>query len=66
MLDGHAMPYDDKKPEMGFGNTTTIPGIKPCPLIEELTIISQHHIKDHIILVDDIQDFGTWVFDNNI
>jgi hypothetical protein len=30
-----------------------------CPTLEELKIIGQHHIKDHIILIDDMQDFGT-------
>lgn len=36
---------------------------KVCPLIEELSVISKHHIKDHVIVVDDIQCFGTWMFE---
>jgi hypothetical protein len=61
-LDGHSMPYDPQKPELGFGNITKREGLKPCPLIEELSIISNHKIKNHTILIDDTQDFGTWVF----
>jgi hypothetical protein len=30
-----------------------------CPTIEELKIIGQHSIKNHIILIDDMMDFGT-------
>lgn len=30
-----------------------------CPTLEELKLIGQHHIKDHIILIDDMRDFGT-------
>lgn len=30
-----------------------------CPTLEELKIISNHNIKDHTILIDDMRDFGT-------
>ena len=34
-----------------------LPGL--CPIMGELARIKEHHIKDHIILVDDVRDFGT-------
>jgi hypothetical protein len=30
-----------------------------CPILAELECIKEHHIKDHIILIDDVNDFGT-------
>jgi hypothetical protein len=30
-----------------------------CPTLEEIKIIGQHHIKNHIIIIDDMRDFGT-------
>ena len=30
-----------------------------CPTLEEIKLIAKHHIKDHIILIDDMADFGT-------
>jgi len=32
-------------------------------LVEELKIIKEHHIKDHVILIDDFHCFSTWCFD---
>lgn len=61
-LDGHFMPYDENDKKRGFGEDTIQDGLPPCPLLEELDIISNHHIKDHVILIDDFQCFGTWVF----
>jgi len=63
-LDGHFMPFDSAREDLGFGPTTKLDNYKPCPLIEELNIIKNHHIKTHTILIDDIQDFSTWVFGN--
>lgn len=34
------------------------PKMNWCPLIEELEIIKLHHIKDHIIIVDDLRLLG--------
>jgi len=51
-LDGHYSGGDTEK------------GIDSSPLIRELKCISQHHIKNHIILIDDIRQFSTEHFDN--
>ena len=40
---------------------STLPGVVPCPLMEELDAIKRHHIKTHTILIDDLRD---WNFDN--
>lgn len=61
-LDGHFMPYDENDENRGFGEDTVKNGLPPCPLMEELDIIANHHIKNHVILIDDYQCFGTWVF----
>lgn len=51
-LDAHT----SDKPELRekYGNT---------PILEELDIIEQHPIKNHVIMVDDIDVFGTTEFD---
>lgn len=59
-LDAHFMP--DATGEK-FGEISMKDGIDPCPLIKELEAIKNHHIKDHVILIDDFQCFGTWMFD---
>lgn len=61
-LDGHSMPYDENEQNRGFGEDTVLKGLPPCPLLQEIDIISNHHIKNHIILIDDYQCFGTWIF----
>lgn len=33
-----------------------------CPILEELEAIKKHHIKTHVILVDDVRLFGTREF----
>lgn len=33
-------------------------GLKKCPLYEELETISEHFIKDHTIMIDDLRCFG--------
>jgi hypothetical protein len=63
-LDGHAMPKDSNPSTREFGDTTLSENALTCPLIEELRIISEHHIKDHVILIDDFQCFSTWCFDD--
>lgn len=60
-LDSHAMPIDEKREELGFGPTTL--GRIPCPLMEELYVIREAKREDLVILVNDLQCFGTWVFD---
>jgi hypothetical protein len=62
-LDAHFMPLDEQNQELGFGPISVKEGIDPCPLIKELEIIKNHPIKDHVILIDDFQCFGTWMFD---
>lgn len=62
-LDGHSMPNDMANESRGFGDDTVREGFPPCPLVDEIKVISQHHIKDHVILIDDIQCFGTWMFE---
>jgi hypothetical protein len=42
-LDGHG----------GYGEAGA--GEKNCPLYEELDIIKKHHIKNHIIMIDDLR-----------
>lgn len=59
-LDAHFMPDSTGKK---FGDITVKTGIDPCPLIKELEVIKNHHIKDHVILIDDFQCFNTWMFD---
>ena len=61
-LDGHAMPYDMNAPNRGFGVDTLGENALTSPLAEELKIIKEHHIKDHVILIDDFHCFSTWCF----
>jgi len=63
-LDGHAMPKDGHPSTREFGSTTLNENALTCPLVEELQIIKEHHIKDHVILIDDFQCFNTWCFDD--
>jgi hypothetical protein len=42
-LDGH------------YSDGTTLYGEKMCPLLDEIDIIAQHHIKNHTILIDDLR-----------
>ncbi len=66
-LDGHAMPPDESV--KNFSKTTlkddcdTDPNLT-CPILRELDLISKHKIKNHIILIDDVQCFGTWMFND--
>jgi hypothetical protein len=36
----------------------------PCPILREISLIGQHRIKGHAILVDDVSCFSTPVLDN--
>ena len=36
---------------------------KSSPILEELDIIKRHPIKNHVILIDDVRDFGSSYFD---
>ncbi len=49
-LDGH---YSGGQTARGFEN---------CPILKELAIIKNHHIKQHTILIDDIRCCGTEIF----
>ena len=51
-LDGH----------YSFGDTSYHETV--CPVIEELEIIKNHHIKTHTILVDDVRLYGTHEFND--
>lgn len=58
------MPGEDRK---NFDQRTTQgdPGESPStevPLLKEIEIIKSYSVVDHIILLDDIQRFGTWEF----
>lgn len=35
-----------------------------CPTLEEIKLIGQHPIKNHIIIIDDVRDFGTAAHEN--
>lgn len=64
-LDGHAMPPDPTSKH--FSPSTLVPGREDdpsayAPLRDELELILAHSVKDHIILIDDRQCFGTWMF----
>jgi hypothetical protein len=61
-LDGHFMPYDEVKEDLGFGKETSQENLPPSPILDEIDIISYHNIKSHIILIDDYKCFGSWVF----
>ena len=58
----HALPLilKDLDARATFWLDAHMSGIsRNCPTLEELKIIGQHHIKDHLILIDDMMDFGT-------
>lgn len=50
-LDGH------------YSGGDTVKGSKNSPILEELDQIKNHPIKNHVILIDDVRDFGTYSFD---
>ena len=50
-LDGH------------YSSDNTAKGITNNPILDELESIKQHHIKNHIIMIDDVRLFGTSEFD---
>jgi len=65
-LDGHGMPPDSSSRH--FSSSTLLPGREDdssvyAPLRNEIELILAHPVKDHIILIDDRQCFGTWMFD---
>ena len=61
-LDGHAMPKDGHPSTREFGHSTLSESALTCPLMEELQIIKDHHINEHVILIDDFQCLDTWCF----
>ena len=66
-LDGHIMPKMFNDESLGFDEKQleliTKNGVKGCPLIEELAVISAHTINTHTILIDDYMCFNTWIYD---
>jgi hypothetical protein len=42
-------------------NASGLQDLPPCPIIDELKIISQHKIKSHVILIDDIRVFRSQI-----
>ena len=42
------------------GDNFTAKGDKETPIMEEITTILNHHVKDHVILIDDARCFGVW------
>jgi len=56
-LDGHGGYYDTSV-EKQLRNTGTV----NCPLMQELEAIGSHHIKEHIIMIDDLRmiNKGAW------
>lgn len=65
-LDGHGMPLTQNSNH--FDAATIVKGKEAdttlsCPILNELDQIDQSPIKNHIIMIDDTQCFGTWMFD---
>ena len=64
-LDAHVMPTG--KAEFEFSNhhleLSEKFQSKICPVIEELSVVSNHHIKNHTLVIDDLHCFGTWMFE---
>jgi len=61
-LDAHSMPFNPTNSIMGFDINTMENSIASTPLLRELDAIKKHDIKNHTILIDDIQCFDTWMF----
>ena len=61
-LDAHAMPKQELREDLGFGECTLGDG-PTSPLMQEIDVIGKHKIKNHTVLIDDIQCFKTWMFD---
>jgi len=64
-LDAHAMPVDVAFAE--FSTMTLMKGHESnaglqCPIEKELSIILNVELAEHVILIDDAQCFGTWMF----
>ena len=45
------------------GGTTSYKDVY-CPILQELDAIGRHHLKNHVILIDDVRLFGTAEFDH--
>lgn len=62
-LDGHYMgPISDTYQETVIETGSPMSDIK-TPILHELQMISKHHIKNHIILIDDMRCCNTDLFD---
>lgn len=64
-LDAHAMPPSANAQE--FSSMTLMPGDEAnqslqFPLLDEVNLILDQDFMGHVILVDDVQCFGTWMF----
>ena len=63
-LDGHGT---DEHTRVMWDNQSMFSGLPfgSCPLMEELDAIANHHIRDHIIMIDDLRTIkgGSWGVD---
>lgn len=49
-----------------YSGGETTKGDKVSPLLDELESISNHHIKTHTIIIDDLRDLGTYADGLNV
>lgn len=62
-LDAHYMgPVQDEYQQTKLTTGSPLADTK-TPILRELEIISHHHIKEHIIMIDDMRCCGTELFD---
>ena len=45
---------------------SSLPNVSSCPLLQELEIIRNHHIKNHTILIDDLRDWNIPTYGFNV
>ncbi len=64
-LDAHVMPTGSKDFEFSNHHLQLSEKFqsKICPVIDELSVVSKHSIKDHTLVIDDLHCFGTWMFE---
>ena len=64
-LDGHGTAEHIRVLIKDGAEMVKPPGKGNCPLMEELDAIANHHIRDHIIMIDDLRTIkgGSWGVD---
>ena len=64
-LDAHVMPTGNAALEFSNHHLELSEKFqsKICPIIEELFVVSKHHVKNHTLIIDDLHCFGTWMFE---